>query len=106
MIGAANVADVRLHPQARAELIEAVRFYESRARSLGREFLAEVRQVSSLLRDHPEAGAPYTGSTRRLILRRFPYTIIYTYRDAQIVVLAVAHQRRRPGYWQARAPTR
>lgn len=51
----------------------------------------------------PAVGAPYVAGTRRLLARRFPYAVVYRVRGEQVVeIVAVAHYRRRPGYWRRR----
>ena len=95
--------NVLLHPEAAAELGEAASFYAERAhRELGLAFIAEFERSINLLSERPELGALWRGTARRLPLRRFPYSVIYRLIDGTIQVLAVAHQRRRPGYWRKR----
>lgn len=50
----------------------------------------------------PELGAPWRGTNRRMPLRRFPYSIVYLLLPEEIRVIAIAHQRRKPGYWRGR----
>jgi plasmid stabilization system protein ParE len=47
-------------------------------------------------------GAPYLENCRRILLHRFPFFIVYRFRQARIEIVAVAHARRRPGYWRER----
>jgi hypothetical protein len=51
---------------------------------------------------HPELGAPDRAGTRRVQIQRCPFSIIYRIQPEQLIVVAVAHHRRRPGYWQGR----
>jgi len=51
---------------------------------------------------NPKVGAIFRGTRRRYLLRRFPYSIIYQVSTDELRVIAVAHQRRRPGYWAGR----
>jgi plasmid stabilization system protein ParE len=90
------------HPEADAEFEEASLFYESRMVGLGRSFAAEVESTISLIRKFPEAGSPVGTSHRRAVVARFPYSVVYRQYPDLIVVVAVAHQRRRPGYWRRR----
>jgi len=93
--------DVR--PEARAELREAARFYDDRAAELGDEFVAEVERAFRVIAERPAAGSPVLGGRRRVLLRRFPYAVVYRELPAGgIRVLAVGHLRRRPGYWRGR----
>lgn len=92
-----------LAPEALAELQQAAAFYSEKSEStLGLAFVAEFERAASLLMNNPMAGAEFHGTRRRFVLRRFPYSIIYQVTVAELRVLAVAHHRRRPGYWAAR----
>lgn len=90
------------HPDADAELEDAALFYESRMAGLGKSFAAEVERTIALVREFPEAGSPAGPKLRRVLVARFPYSIVYRQDPDSIVVVAVAHQRRRPGYWRGR----
>ena len=90
------------HPEADTEFEEASLFYESRMAGLGKSFAAEVESTLSLIREFPEAGSPVGTSHRRAVVARFPYSVVYRQYPDFIVVIAVAHQRRRPGYWRRR----
>jgi plasmid stabilization system protein ParE len=90
------------HPDADAELAEASLFYESRLAGLGKSFAAEVERTISLVREFPDAGSAIGSGRRRVVVARFPYSIVYRHNPDSIVIVAVAHQRRRPGYWRRR----
>lgn len=90
------------HPEADAELEDASLFYESRMAGLGKSFAIEVERTISLIRQFPDAGSPIGLARRRVLLARFPYSVIYRHDPDAVVILAVAHQRRRPGYWRRR----
>jgi plasmid stabilization system protein ParE len=91
------------HPDAGAELEEAAVFYETRMAGLGKSFAAEVERTISLVRQFPEAGTAEGTGHRRVLVARFPYSLVYRQVADAIVVIAVAHQRRRPGYWRRRS---
>lgn len=92
-----------LHPKAESDLREAAEFYRQRAgSSLSRALIEEFEHTINLLLQHPKLGTPWRHDTRMLVLKRFPYSVIYREINNQIVVLAVAHQSRRPGYWSGR----
>jgi plasmid stabilization system protein ParE len=97
------VIPYKFHPDADAELEEASLFYESRMAGLGKFFAAEVERTISLVREFPEAGSPVAPALRRVVIARFPYSVVYRQEPGAIVIVAVAHQRRRPGYWRRRA---
>jgi hypothetical protein len=90
------------HGDAARELEEATVFYESRVAGLGRSFLEEVESTISLIERFPNAGATISRNLRRVSLDRFPYSIVYRRSAEMLVIIAVAHHRRRPGYWRAR----
>ena len=92
----------RFHPAAQVELEEAAAFYESRLAGLGKFFAAEIERTISIVRQFPESGSALAGGQRRAIVARFPYSIVYREQGDAIVIVAVAHQRRRPGYWRGR----
>lgn len=91
------------HPAAAAEHLEQITFYESRQAGLGaryrEHFLKIILDVCEQPAQYPIECQP---DIRRVRLRLFPLTIIYRQRNATIQVLAVAHYRRRPGYWLGR----
>ena len=90
------------HAEAERELDEAAEFYESRVPGLGRSFSVEVERTVRLLRDYPAAGAPIGAKRRRVLVDRFPYCIAYEQINDSLFILAVGHQKRRPGYWRER----
>ena len=87
---------------AEHELAEAAEHYDKEALGLGERFLEEVRYSASMLQRFPYAGPRVSGTTRRLIFPRFPYSLIYKVYDDRIRILAVAHQSRHPRYWIGR----
>ena len=92
------------HPAARAELREAVKFYEREVAGLGGEFIEEVRATIERILDYPHSGLLLDPGVRRRLLARFPYSIIYMPDEDPVLIVAVMHQRRRPNYWLSRAP--
>ena len=93
---------VSYHPLADQELSAAALFYHRQAPGLGSAFLDEVERAEALLVSFPEAGRPPHGEIRRFEVRRFPFDLIYEVRSDELWILAVAHQRRKPGYWRDR----
>ncbi|MBK9572434.1 MAG: type II toxin-antitoxin system RelE/ParE family toxin [Rhodoferax sp.] len=90
-------------PLALAELHDAAAFYTARASvELGLAFVTEFERTAKLVLESPKLGAIYRGTRRRYLFRRFPYCIIYQVTAEELRVIAVAHQRRRPGYWSKR----
>lgn len=93
---------LEFHPEAEVELLEAAEYYELQVPGLGERFGAEVRRATDLLLRHPELGTPVDPDLRRLVLNRFPFTLIYSVSTDVVRVEVVAHQSRRPGYWRSR----
>jgi toxin ParE1/3/4 len=96
------IPDVRFHPEAELELLEAADFYDHERPGLGSDFLDEVDRALRGVIEHPESSPMALGLTRKLVLRRFPYSVMYYLMDEGIVVSSIAHQRRRPYYWRDR----
>jgi toxin ParE1/3/4 len=91
------------NPLAARELGEAVEYYDEARRGLGDEFLHEVERAIAFLDQYPEAAPKVGREVRRLVLARFPYSVIYRPLDTgQVRILALAHQKRRPRYWTKR----
>jgi toxin ParE1/3/4 len=90
-------------PTALEELREAIIWYSEVAGQRQAEILdQEISAKLELLKDHPLIGTPSIGGSRWMPLKRFPYTLHYRVLGEVIDILAVAHQRRRPGYWRKR----
>ena len=93
---------VRLLEPAQAELDDAITWYAEQAPGLGDAFLIETLKTIQLIEQYPTAWHPLTPQIRRCRLRRFPYSLVYTQDGNDLLVVAVAHQHRKPGYWRAR----
>lgn len=83
-------------------MTEASVFYEAASVGLGSDFLADVQRVVETLREHPELGRAVGQGLRQVPLHRFPFSLIYSTETVAILVVAVAHQRRRHNYWKDR----
>ena len=94
--------NVRILEVARRELDEAIEHYNGEEPGLGGAFLVEVLATIERIRRFPEGWHPMGPRLRRCLLRRFPYGLIYGRDGPDIVLVAVAHTRRRPGYWRDR----
>ena len=90
------------HPRASEEIVETTAYYEGEVPGLGDRFIAEVERIVEVLCDQPNIGQSVGEELRRIILARFPYSLIYSIESERIWVIAVAHHRRRPGYWHER----
>ena len=94
---------VVFHRLAERELIAAAKSYETRAPGLGADFIRQVERTLSEIVANPDAGTLFAGSRiRRRLLRRFPFGLVYQRDTENILVIAVMHLHRRPGYWKTR----
>jgi hypothetical protein len=93
----------QFHPDAFNEHYDSAAFYQSRVLGLGADYVAEFDAVMTLIcrtpRLYPTIVAP---DIYKAGLKRFPFHVIYRVISTQIIVLAVAHQCRRPAYWMRR----
>jgi plasmid stabilization system protein ParE len=92
----------RLLSKAERELEDSVQFYDEEKPGLADRFLDDFLAVMERLGRHPESGALVSGRLRTTRLNDFPYNVVYRIEPRSIVVVAVAHQSRRPGYWKGR----
>ena len=86
---------------ARQELLDAVCYYELEYPGLGRRFKEEVRKAAVRISEYPMAWSLERGEVRKCLLHKFPYKLLYSIENNHILVLAVAHQHRKPDYWVA-----
>ena len=93
---------VRYHEAAEDELLNEVGYLELRASGLGRRLLAEVRRAEKFISQYPESAEEIRPGIRKRMLRKFRYSLIYSTEKESLLILAVAHHSRRPGYWVGR----
>ena len=94
--------EVRFHSDALAELVDAMDWYALRSNRAKESFLDEFEFAASRIREAPLRWPTYLLGTRKVRLRRFPFALVYHVGVEVAHVLAVAHLRRRPGYWRGR----
>lgn len=100
---------VELHPEARAELRSTAFWYDERRPGLGASFINEVSETLTRIGEAPLAHVQWPGTDaapttiRRAVVVRFPYLLAFEVHADLVLVLAVAHAKRRPLYWLARA---
>jgi toxin ParE1/3/4 len=92
----------RFHPDARAEANAAFEYYAARSPTAALKLDDELRAAYNSLQKYPRMYAEYLHGTRRALLGRFPYFVVYRELPGKIEILAVAHAKRRPGYWKKR----
>ena len=90
------------HEYAEAEFSRAVDYYEDCRRGLGIEFAEEVYSAIDRITKFPGAWSPMSKNTRRCLVNRFPFGVIYNVKSGLVRIIAVADLRRRPDYWLGR----
>ena len=91
--------NVRFLQIAKLELDDAVNYYNRERPGLGYEFLWEVFFAIDRIRQFPKAWPGFYQETRRCLIRRFPYGIIYILENDLVLIFAIAHLHREPEYW-------
>lgn len=91
-----------MHPTAIREIHKIAHSYDKKADQLGDRFTDQVAHAFARLRQMPMIGEENARGERRLNLRRFPYKVIYRIHDESVFVVALAHHKRRDGYWRRR----
>ncbi len=91
-----------IRPAAEADIETAYRWYEDQRVGLGAEFLSVVEAGLSSIERNPERYPERYKRARRLVLRRFPYSLFFLIQPALIEVIACTHGRRNPRHWRSR----
>lgn len=87
---------------AEAEVDEAVTYFDEQRTGLGERFEQDLLATVSFVTTHPFSGKPISKLVRKFPLRTFKYNLVYVLDDEELIIVAVAHHRRRPGYWHGR----
>jgi plasmid stabilization system protein ParE len=99
-----NPLRLEIHPRAAVEAGAARRWYAQRSPATAQRFVAELDRAIQRITAAPQQFPPYLHGTRVYRIPRFPYLIVYLEASGLVQVLAVAHGKRRPGYWRRRLP--
>ena len=91
--------------EAEVELWDAVAYYEQKSDGLGLDFESEVESSMQSIRRSPERWPLRSDGTRRYLTHRFPYVVVYAHFTDRVWILAIAHCKRKPGYWETRIGT-
>ena len=94
------------HPDAAVELEESVRYYRERGRGLGARFDAEVMTTIRRIVETPQRWRVVDDDVHCCLVRVFPYSVLYTIEREYVLIIAVAHGKREPGYWKHRLRSR
>ena len=90
------------HPEALTEYAEAVQYYAGQRVEVAQAFIDAIEDAVYQIRESPIRYIVIDEDVRRCITRRFPYGILYTIERDYILILAVMHCSREPGYWKSR----
>ena len=93
---------IQFHPEAEREMIAAAAWYESQQTDLGKRFLAAVQECLNKVEINPCLFPVMEGAVRRSLLKTFPFGVVYRINSESIIVEAVMHLHREPGYWKTR----
>lgn len=93
---------INVHPEARVEIKGSLAYYESNDPMLSEDLDAKIDSAVQLIAAKPDTWPIYLHGTRRYLLDRFPFSLIYREKDGTIQIIALAHHRRKPGYWSKR----
>ena len=91
-----------VHPEAEKEFNEAIDYYNACQKDLGLEFAKEAYASIQNILLFPKAWTPLSKNTRRCLMNRFPYGIIFQEIKAQIFIMAIMQLNREPKYWRSR----
>jgi len=93
---------VDLHPETIAEAAAAVKWYRERSDLASVALVAELDRAIASIAEAPDRWPQYLYETCRFLLHRFPFSVVYRRVKDIVEVIAVAHARRKPGYWKKR----
>jgi plasmid stabilization system protein ParE len=88
---------------AEKELAKAKLDYEQQRPGLGEEFEQEVKDTIQRIADFPNAWTQLSPNTRRCRTKRFPYGVVYSVEENDLIIVAIMHLSRKPGYWKDRS---
>lgn len=94
--------EVRFFEEADDEVENARRWYRENSEQAEAAFLRELDHAVDVVANSPELWPQYLAGTRRYVFPTFPYSLIYFLDRSTIHIAAIAHQKRRPGYWRKR----
>ncbi len=98
--------NVLFNELALIEFRDAVEFYELEQTGLGKQFEEEIKRSLRRIKRYPAAWSIEKGEIRRYLMHRFPYKLLYSIEENDILILAVAHLHRKPDYWAERLSDR
>jgi toxin ParE1/3/4 len=99
----------RILDVAKKELSRSIDWYDRQREGLGGEFLNEFADAAATIRQNPKGfglmlGRKAKREIRGYVMKRFPFAVVYEVLAREICIIAIAHGRKRPGYWKRRKP--
>lgn len=94
--------DLIFHPEVKEDIKSSYQWYQEQAEGLGEDFILEFEASYQVISEFPETWSSFQNGFKRYLLSRFPYSVIYRKSGSKIYVVAVMHNRRKPGYWHER----
>ncbi len=88
-------------PRAIEEAREARRYYLSKSAVAEEAFRKELELAVAMIRERPETWPTYVHGTRRFVMHRFPFSVVYRTDGTSSLIVAIAHAKRKPGYWSS-----
>jgi hypothetical protein len=96
------VRELRFLPEAQAELMHEIEYYSIARSGAGVRFQSAVESAPEMSIRHPLGGAPSPRHTRSVLVKGFPFSVVYRADESELLVVAITPHKRRPGYWLAR----
>jgi toxin ParE1/3/4 len=100
--GGVGKGNAQFYKEAIAEGKAVREWYEIRSSASAVAFMEELDRIVGRIREYPDGGAPYLEGTRRYLMQRFPFSVVYRQKRRTLEVVAVARSKRKPGYWKSR----
>ena len=97
-----KIDDFWWHPDAEAEFLASFQWYYDRNPSVADAFEAELDNALNSILRNPGGWPPYLHQTQKCVLRHYPFNLVFRDSSRRIEIIAIAHQRRKPGYWKNR----
>jgi hypothetical protein len=94
---------IEFHPDVFEDIRGSYKWYEEKLTSLGGNFLNEIENGLISIQNFPDMWCSFEHDFKRYILSKFPFSIIYKYRNNTIFVVAIMHNSRKPNYWKTRS---
>ncbi len=90
------------HPDVKEDIKSSYQWYQEQAEGLGEDFISELEASYQAIVEFSDTWPAFQKGFKRYLLSRFPYSVIYRKSGTQLFVVAVMHNRRKPGYWHVR----